>query len=152
MYGISQAIAARFAPGLVTPPAGMQNIRSSTAGDPARPIQAMPPLPAMIVTPIRGQRDLSRNTTRIFDHFFEARFYYAQSGDMARDLAALNKWATVLVDQLRGAVQFAGTIPYVTRASVDGYHVGYLKFADKDYGAIIFDIGVQTSEPWAATA
>jgi hypothetical protein len=152
MYGISQAIAARFVPALVTPPAGMQNIRTATAGDPAHPLQAMPPLPAVVVTSIRGQRDLSRNTTRIFDHIFEARFYYSQAGDMTRDMAALNKWATVLVDQLRGAVQFAGSIPYVTRASVDGYHVGYLKFADKDYASIIFDVGVQTSEPWAAIA
>lgn len=106
----------------------------------------------MIVYAGTGTRDVNRNTTRIMDHRFVARFYYSQAGDIARDAAAVQRWTTVLVDQLRGAVQFGGTVPSVTRASVDGYSIGYLRFADKDYAGVELQVGVTTSEPWQAVA
>ena len=150
LYAISQAIAARFAAGVVTPPAGFQNIRMATANPP----QAMPAQPAVIVFPDSGNVDElpSRAGTRVTTHAFTARFYYAQAGDLARDAVALQKWTTVLIDQLKGSVQLAGAIAYVTRVAVTGYKVGYLTYGGKDYSGVELSITCVTSEPWAAVA
>ena len=144
LYAISTAIAARFAAGQVTPPATFQNIRVATAAPPG----AMAALPCVMVFPDQGQFDTG-NGTRLGLHTFTVRFYYGQAGDIARDAVALQKWLTVLADQLRISVQLGGT---VARATVDAYKVGYLNYGGKDYSGIELTVGVTTTEGWAAVA
>jgi hypothetical protein len=144
LYAISQAIAARFASGQVTPPATYQNVRVATAN----PTNAMAPLPCVMVFPDSGSFDTG-NGTRIGVHTFTVRFYYNQAGDIARDAVALQKWVTVLADQLKLSVQLGGT---VARATIDGYKVGYLNYGGKDYSGIEFQVSALTTEGWAAVA
>lgn len=150
LYAISQAIAARFAAGQVTPPSGFTNIRVATANPPG----SMAALPCVIVFPDSGNVDAlpSRAGTRVTTHQFTVRFYYGQAGDLARDAVALQKWTAVLMDQLKTSVQFAGAIPYVTRAWVDSYKLGYLTYGGKEYSGVELAVSVVTSEPWAAVA
>lgn len=146
LYAISTAIAARFAAAQVTPPATFQNIRVATAAPPG----AMPALPCVIVFPDQGDFDTG-NGTRMGVHQFTVRFYYGQAGDIARDAVALQKWITVLADQLRISVQLGG-LTSVARCTVDGYKVGYLNYGGKDYSGIELTVGVTTTEGWAAVA
>lgn len=144
LYAISQAIAARFAAGQVTPPATFGNIRVATANPP----NAMAALPAVMVFPDSGGFDTG-NGTRVGTHTFTVRFYYAQAGDLARDAVAIQKWVTVLADQLRISVQLGGT---VARATIDAYKIGYLNYGGKDYSGVEMTVGVTTTEGWAAVA
>ena len=77
------------------------------------------------------------------------RFYYNQTGDLERDSAALRKWATVLIDQLQGAVQLGGT---VTSAHIMGFQVGLLNYAGIQYTGLEMRITVITNDAWAAVA
>ena len=147
LYAASVAIAARFAAAQVTPPAGYGNIRSSTAAPP----NAMGPTPVVYVFPDDGAFDTGNGTRLIVSNFI-VRFYYGQTGDIARDSVALQKWVTVLSDQLKGSVQFAGSVTGVARATVDHYKVGVLNYGGKDYSGVELQVRVVWSEGWLAVA
>lgn len=141
---ISVALAARFAAGQVTPPAGLTNIRSSTASPPNQ----LPQTPCVIAFPIEGDFRTGQGT-RLGAGQWIVRFYYAQTGDILRDSVALQKWSTVLVDQLKLAVQLGGI---VARATVDHWKIGIVAYAGKDYSGIELNVEIVTTEPWAAVA
>lgn len=141
---ITVALAARFAPGVVTPPTGYDNIRLSTGNLPGQ----MTPLPTVLTFPEGGEFTAlpgKRDSTHSFVH----RFYYNQTGDLERDTIALRKWLTVLVYQLQGAAQLGGT---VTSAKVIGYTVAVLSYAGLEYTGIELRSEVIVNEPWAAVA
>lgn len=147
---ITTAVAARFAPAQVTPPAGYQNVRSATADLP----NLMPPLPCVLVFLDSGTFETGNGTRiggREGQHTFTVRFYYSQNADLSRDMVALRKWLTVLVDQFRLAVQLGG-LTGVTRVTVDSWTVGSFQYANDMYTGIEFGVGLVTSEPWAAVA
>jgi hypothetical protein len=144
LYAIANALAARYASGVVTPPAGYQNIRKATAAPP----QAMTTRPAVIVFPDTGEFSYFAGK-RDSGHDFIVRFYFNEAGDLARDQVALLKWATVLVDQLRLSTQLGGT---VTVARCDTWKIGYLTYGGKDYSGVELGVHVVVNEAWAAVA
>lgn len=142
---ISIALAARYAPAQVTPPAGItQNIRVATADVPGQ----MTPLPTVLVLPLEGTF-ATGNGTRTGEHDHAVRFYYAQTADLAREMPAIRKWLTVLVDQLRISTMLGGL---VTRAVVVSWKAGVMKYAGLDYSGLELVVRVTTDEGWAAVA
>jgi hypothetical protein len=145
MNAISTALAARYAAGQVTPPAGMGNIRYA-----GNPLNAMAPTPCVFVFYDASAFDKSAgNASRFGVHSFIVRFYFQQSGDILRDNVALQKWATVLNDQLKTGMQLGGT---VSETVVDAAKIGYMSYANKDYSGIEQTVHVVTTEGWAAVA
>ena len=138
------ALSARFDPGVVTPPAGYDNIVVSTADIP----EALPRTPCVLVFLDQGAMETG-NGTRLGKHEWTVRFYYGQVTDLPRQNVACRKWAGVLVDQLRGAVQLGGT---VARATVDGYTVGMLRYGNGTYAGIELKVTTVTTEGWGATS
>lgn len=147
MNGIDAAIAARFAPAQVTPPAGLGNVRVSSADLPNR----LTVLPAMLVFPDSGSFPGSGggHGTRLGRHRRLARFYFARTKDLPRELNACRKWLTVLLDQLETGMQLGGLA--VSAAVVD-YRIATLPYAGVDHTGIELGIECQTSEPWSPTA
>jgi hypothetical protein len=141
---IGIALAARFASGVVTPPTGYDNVKVSTGDLPGQ----MYPLPCVLTFLDNGEFVHSAGK-RDGVYEYTIRFYYNQIGDLERDLIALRKWATVLVDQLRLATQLAGI---VTVARVATIKIGVLLYAGLEYSGIELGIHVNTNEPWAAVA
>lgn len=141
---ITTPLAARFASGAVTPPASYQNVRFSSGDLPNQ----MPPLPCVLVFLDEGEFDTG-NGTRLGTHKFTVRFYYSQTADLPRDMVALRKWLTVLVDQLRLSAQLGGV---VVVARVDTWKIGLLDYASQTYSGIEIGVTIRTSEPWAAVA
>jgi hypothetical protein len=147
---IAVALAGRFAASAVTPPTGYANVRASTPYPPA----AMVPLPAVFVVPPEGGFEHGP-MLRHGDDDWTVRFYYSQTGTPERDAKALLKWATVLTDQLKGAVKLgglSGATWEVTSAHVVGYRIGKLSYGDQDYSGIELSVHTVTNEAWAATA
>jgi hypothetical protein len=141
---IATALAARYASGLVTPPAGYQNIRTATAYPP----NAMPSLPAVIVFGDTGEFEYSAGK-RDSNHEFLIRFYFNQAGDIKRDSAALLKWLGVLIMQLQGASQLGGT---VTWARIARWRMGQMTYGGYDYSGLELTATVNVNEPWAPVA
>lgn len=141
--GDADAIAAYF-PGL-TPPAGQGAIREASGRGPTTPGM----LPAVVVSLDDSELDTG-NGTRAGVTRYLARFYLGESADLARDLAALGAWASVLVDVLKDHVQLDGR-PNVARAVVDGLTVGLLPYSSRTWAGIEIRIKVTTSESWLAT-
>lgn len=142
---ITVALAARFAPGLVTPPVGYTNVRVSTGNLP----QKITVLPAVLVFPVNGVFETSGGDRQGL-HEFAVRFYYSMGLDIARDMVALRKWLTVLSDQLRGAVQLGGTAA-VDYARVDAWTIGKMAYANDEFNGIELTVHIHTSIGWAAT-
>lgn len=144
---IGDAIAARFAAAQVTPPAGLTNVRSSTADPPSALSGA---LPCVVVVPLAVDFRTG-NGSRFGSMSWTVNFYLAERAlaDLARDVSALRRWLGVLVDQLRGSVQLGGL---VARATIDGATIGLLTYAGNTYSGISIDVTVITTEGWSATA
>lgn len=141
---IAVALALRFDPINVTPPAGgYDNIRYST------PFLAefLGPLPVVLVFPDSGTFETGQGDRQSV-HTWTVRFYYSQGTDLARESAALLKWATVLVDQLKTAVSLSTN---VTRATVDEYTIGVLGYDTEKYTGIELKVGMLIAEGWLAS-
>jgi hypothetical protein len=140
---IATAIAARYAPGQVTPPTGYANIRTSTADAPGNIVA-----PCVIVFPEAGTFEPGSGT-RIGPSDFLVRFYFEKAADLPRQLTALRKWLTVLVDQHLLSVQLGGT---VASCRTMRWSVGLLEYGDQPYAGIELGVHVVTSEAWSPTA
>src|SRR5678815_689158 len=142
---VAVALAARFAPAAVSPPAGgYVNVRSSSA----YPTAALGPLPCVLVVADEGDF-ISGNGKREAGSEWLVRFYFSQTGTPEKDQKALLKWLTVLVDQTKAAFQLGGT---VASAPVMGYRVGLLRFGEQDYSGIELTVHTEVHEAWLATA
>lgn len=141
---IAEAIALRYAPANLTPPAGLAAIRSSSADLPGQ----LGALPAVLIFPDAG--DLSPgNGTRTGDHRFLARFYLAETGDWPRHSKALRRWTTKLVD-VHGTVAALGGVAVIVRTL--GWRIGSMRYAGDTYAGAEVRLQVVTSEPWAPSA
>lgn len=143
---IAVGIAARFAPGALTAPTGYSTVRQSSA----TPIAQIGVTPVVLVTIDAGTFE-DGNGTRIGEHAFFVRFYLDQVNDTERSEVALRKWASVLIDQMKGAVQLGG-ITFVTRAVVESYKVGMLLHGNLTYAGIEIVVAVTTSDSWLPVA
>lgn len=141
---INTALAARFAAAAITPPTGYDNVKISTGDLPT----GMLPLPAVLVFPESGEFTAYPGK-RDSEHSYVIRFYYNQAGDLERDMAALRKWLTVLVDQLKLSTQLGGI---VTRASIIGWRVGMFEYTPNTYTGIELTCSILVNEAWAAVA
>ena len=141
---INTALVARFAAAAITPPTGYDNVKISTGDLPT----GMLPLPAVLVFPENGEFTHYPGK-RDSVHTFIVRFYYNQNGDLERDTAALRKWLTVLVDQLKISTQLSAT---VTLAVVRSYTVGTFEYTPNTYTGIELTCELVVNEAWAAVA
>lgn len=138
---IADAIAARYAPAVVTPPAGLPNIAIATA----RPPNALVQSPAVIVWPERGEIVWEGGYRYDRTADFGVHFYLARhEGDIPRQGAELMAWLGVLTDQLRGAAKLG--LPGVSKALVTGWQVGQLVYAGTTYDGITLTVSVWTEE------
>lgn len=134
-------LAARFAAGVVTPPAGFTNIRISTANPPNKLGGVFP---QVVVFADSGTYEYSTND-RIGTEHFMVRFYYAAIGDVARDMVALESWLTVLVDQTYGAIQFGGQATILS-VKVVSWTIGPLEYAGQQYSGIELGVDITTNQ------
>lgn len=141
---VAAAIAARYAPAQVTPPAGLVNVRSSSADLP----QALDALPCFLVFTDQGNLDPG-NGTRLGSSNFLGRFYFAEAGDLARSTNAIVKWLTVLVGQHLTSLQLGGLVVAVRTRR---WKIGTMNYAGKDYDGLELGLEAITSEPWSPTA
>lgn len=141
---IGQAIAARYAPANVTPPAGLTNVRKATADLP----QAITAVPIVLVFPDSGEL-APGNGTRLGNATWYVRFYFGVSRNVARETNACRRWLSVLLDQHRTVLALGGL---VTAVRTVGWKVGLLDYGSKRYFGIELRIQVVTSEPWSASS
>lgn len=144
---LASTIAARYAPGVVTPPATYPNIRRSTANPPNRVTM----LPLVIVYTDGGTFRVGGGEKR-GAHRFIVRFLYQQSTDLEREQTALRTWATVLVDQLKGAVQLGGAVPTLALVRNIEWRIRLIPYRSKVYAGIELTCDAVTTEGWLATA
>lgn len=148
MDAIAAAIAARYAAAAITanggPPAGLTNVRKSTADLP----QALSAMPAVLVFPDHGELD-GGHQTRLGTHDFLVRFYFGVSRNLARETNACRKWLTILLGQHLAALQLGGL---VVRVYVATWRIAALPYAGKTYTGIELGVRAVTSEPWSPTA
>lgn len=141
---IASALAARFAAAQMTAPTGYDAVRMSTHLLPNQ----LPPTPCVLVFADAGTFRTGAGT-RLGEQSWIVRFYYDQAADMSRGTAALLAWASVLCDQLQGAVQLGGS---VSSARVDAWKIGTLTYAGSDYFGIELSVTTVSTEGWAAVA
>ena len=138
---IATALAARFAPGALTPPSGETDIRSSTYLLPATITQT----PCVLVFP---PEETFAHSTRNRQSVQEWRvvFYLGQRGDTAPEMTRAYGWADVLADALVGQVHLGESADGVAYAVVAGMRTGSVTYASQDFLGIELGIAVHTSE------
>ena len=139
---IADGLAARFAPGVVTPPSGLKNITAATS----RPPNNLPNTPFVIAWPVRGDITIPPGV-REGEHTFEVIFYYAKAeADTPRQYVALMSWLGILLAQLDGAMQL-GVVPstwYVKKAEIMSWEIGVHVYAGDTYEGITLTVHVWT--------
>lgn len=143
---IADALAARFAGGVLEPPApvGETDVRMSTAdvGN------DMGPLPCVFVWVDSGSFPTQGGQTRIGVTRLRVRFYLDLASDDARVSPRLRAWLTVLVQRLKLETALGGT---VDRAKIVEWRLGVVPFGPvTDYDGIELLVDVTHSEAWAA--
>jgi hypothetical protein len=140
---IADALAARYAPGVVTPPTGLKNITAATA----RPPNNIPNTPFVIAWANEG--DLNYATTNGMlkgEATFQVAFYYSKAeADIPREYAALMSWAGVLIARLEGQTKL-GLAPLVMKAWPLKWEIGALTYAGITYEGITLTVHVWTEE------
>ena len=139
---MATAIAARY-PAL-TPPAGLVAVRKATGDLPQR----MTVLPMVLVFPDAGTLEVGGGT-RIGEHVFLARFYFARSKDLAREVNACRRWLSKLIDAHADGMTAGGA---VTAVRTVGWRLGRLDFGANTYTGVELRLQVVTSDAWSPTA
>jgi hypothetical protein len=137
---IADALAARFAPGLVTPPTGRKNITAATA----RPPNAIPNTPYVVAWADSGEVTFPPGQM-LGEHEFKVTFYYSKSeADIPREYAALLDWVGVLLARLAGQTQLG--VVGVKKAIPMRWEIGTAIYAGVTYEAIIITVHVWTED------
>lgn len=149
---LADAIAARYARGTLTPPAGSPTLIGIRAGmATARLPSKVAATPALLVIPESGSFDVG-GQDRVGAHTWRALFLYAVTKDYPREVRAVNRWLKVLLDvhltgnQLGGA--FAGVLADLMTT---GYNVGQITYAGDTFTGAELELALITSEPWSPT-
>lgn len=141
---MATAIAARYAPGVLTPPAGLVDIRQATADLPG----SITKVPVVLVFVEEGAFRVGGGT-RLGSHRWIARFYFGVTRNLERELNACRKWLKPLLDAHLVAIQLGGLVEVVR---TDSYRIGQMDYAGRTYTGIELGIGLTTSEAWTPTA
>lgn len=139
---IATAIAARFSAAQVTPPAGYDNIALSTATLP----DAITSLPAVLVFPPSGTWGFNAGASRTGDLIFPVRFYVGPRADTARSTQAVNKWHSVLIEQLIGQLALGESLRGVTHSFITATDSGSMTYAEMEYLGIELTVNVHLVE------
>lgn len=140
---IAVALAHRFDPGTMTPPAGENDVRSSSANAP----NELGALPLVLVFADTGGW-ATGSGDRQGVHRMPVRFYLTETLELERESARLRVWADVLGDRLRQAVHLGGACD---RAAFESYRLGILRYAGRDYAGLELVAEVSTSAGWDAS-
>lgn len=139
---IADGLADRFDPSVVTPPAGLKNITTSTA----QPPNAIGNTPYVIVWPQSGEVTYTGGMVQ-GEHEFQVTFYYAKNeADIPREYTALEKWLGVLLRQLEGASKLGLGSSGVMKALPLRWEIGTAVYGGITYEAIILTVHVWTEE------
>lgn len=137
---IADALAARYAPGLVTPPAGRKNITAATA----RPPNNIPNTPFVIAWATEGEITLLPGQAK-GEHQFVVTFYYSKAeGDIPREYAALLDWVGILLERLYGQMQLG--VSGVLKALLTKWDIGIEVYGGVQYEAIRLSVTVWTED------
>lgn len=137
---IADALAARYAPAVITPPAGLTNIKKSTA----RPENNAPPDPFVFVFLDDGE--LVYLTRRAGEHRFLVRFYHSpKAGDTAEAHFVLLSWLGVLLDATHAQSKL-GLAPIVDKALPTGYRTVVLTYGGTEYNGLELSVTVWTTD------
>ena len=142
---IAAAIATRYTAGAgLVPPAGLLNVRKSTADLP----QKLGQMPVVLVFPVSGELEPG-GQTRVGEHVFLARFYLRRATDLARETNELRRWLKVLLN-VHGTASTLGGLVAIVRTR--GWTLGDLSFDGITYAGVELRLQVVTSEDWSPTA
>jgi hypothetical protein len=137
---ITVALAGRFAPAQVAPPAGYTNIQGSFAYGPPAAAQ----LPLVVVNPPESGRMTFGGQERAAVHEFTVDVFLEGMADPARTAEATSKWLSVLLDQLIIAgAQLAGL---VALAWIGRYETGELEYGGEPYPGIRLYVSITTTD------
>lgn len=137
---IADALAARYAPGLVTPPAGRKNITAATA----RPPNNLPNTPFVIAWADNGDVTFTPGQMK-GEHEFKVVFAYSKSeADIPREYAALLDWVGILLAQLNGQMMLG--VVGVMKAIPLRWEIGTMVYGGVTYEAITITVHVWTED------
>lgn len=145
-HALASGVATRFAPANITPPTGYTDVRGSTA----QPPNNIPATPWVNVFPREGEV-IYLPGQRKGEHQLTVSFYYDKaSGDQARDWTGLEKWLSVLLDQLHSTSKL-GLAPVVDKALVESYEFVVLTYGGDEYQGINLNVRVWTTDSVSLT-
>ena len=142
VHAIATAIANRFSAANVTPPTGYADIALSTAELP----NAITSLPAVLVFPPDGNWSFNAGAVRTGDLRFPVRVYLGPMLDNGRNAEMVNKWHSVLIEQLIGSLALGQATNGVTHCFIDNSSSGMIEYADVSYAGLEFEVNVHVVE------
>ena len=142
VHAIATAIAGRFSAANVTPPSGYADIALSTAELP----NAITSLPAVLVFPPDGTWSFNAGAARVGDLRFDVRVYLGPMMDNGRNAEMVNKWHSVLIEQLIGNLALGQATNGVTHSFITGSNSGMIEYADINYVGLEFEVTVHLVE------
>jgi hypothetical protein len=143
LQDLADHVAARYAPGVLIPPAGEQDIRVATA----EPPQSLTVFPIVLVYATSEPATFEEKVqTRISVVPVTVEFYLENSGDLKRRMQRLHKWAGVLLDAHLAHVQME--LPMVVAVSrARSLQIGNLEYGGVPYPGISIVLAISCSEP-----
>lgn len=139
---IGAALAARYAPGVVTPPSGItQNIRRSLIDLP----NIAGPFPLVLVSPDAGELQAGQGSRLGTSDWF-VRFYLCRTRNLPRETNQCRRWLGVLIDQLAPGANLSGSPIQVAR--VLRWRFGILPYARFDHTGIELNVRATHFEGW----
>ncbi|MEY4170634.1 MAG: hypothetical protein RLZ94_1707 [Actinomycetota bacterium] len=142
IQAIATALAGRFTAANITPPSGYPNISSSTAEVPG----ALTSLPAVVVYPPQGSWGFNAGASRVGDLTFNVRIFLAPMHDTPRGATLVNKWHSVLIEQLMGQLALGQSSNGVTHSFITASQAGTMQHADIEYFGVELTVEVHLVE------
>jgi hypothetical protein len=142
VHAIATALADRFSAANVTPPSGYDDIALATAELP----NAITSLPAVLVFPPDGTWSFNAGASRVGDLRFMVRVYLGPMLDTGRNAEMVNKWHSVLIEQIIGRLALGQGTNGVTHAFITSSSSGMIDYADIKYVGIELEVTVHLVE------
>lgn len=142
---IVAAIIARYQPGVVTPPAGVANVRAALVDVPN-----VAPERTVMLFPDGGELDYNSGGKRTGYADFLLRYYFgvASRGDLPRQTNYTRKWIGVLVDQI--PVGYSGGVTGVAVIRVMGWRGPVtIPHGDRDYTGLELRLRATLAHGWS---
>lgn len=139
---ICTALAARYAAGTISTPAGATAMRKSYGQAP----QGLQVIPAVVVMPQDGTVIVDPGVLRGQAHRIDVNFYLSKApGDLARVETQRQLWLPNLLSATFGQMQL-GLAPIVMKAIPVGWEFTELPYGGEMYDGIVIHVEVYTTE------